>query len=1668
MKKRFLAVLLCLCMTVGVLPVEVLAAEEGATNQGTLAYQTEEDVSNELPEIASEPEDAGIAAQSSETDIAYETQGGVLYFDKVTGTITDFDYNLNEPITLEIPREIDGTPVTAIGPYALSIGYEDLVGIIIPDSVTYIGDYAFQENMSLTSVTIPDSVTSMGEWVFDGCYSLTSVTLSNNITSIEEATFQACDKLTSVNIPNGITSIADYVFNRCHSLDEVNIPSNVTSIGEHALAECGFTDITIPDSVTSIGASAFAGSNLTSIAIPSSVISIGERAFSETGLTYVTIPESVTDIGTYVFADCVSLTGAKFPSNMTAIAGGMFSGCTALTDIPNSDYITSIDNYAFSKCTGLADLTIPENITEIGSYAFSGCDLTSLTIPASVTEIGDKAFSENDKLTSAGPVGGGYDYEFGWTDTIPSRAFAACDNSLYSVVIPGSITYVGRNAFSGCKRLKSAGPIGGDYDIQFGWTTEIPDHAFEDFTILTNVDFPISITSIGSYAFKGCGLTVVSIPANVTSIGNSAFKECNLLTSVIFPSTSKLTFIGDHAFAKSGLITMHLPKSVTGIKESAFEGCTELLTANIPNGVDYIDYKLFYNCSRLISVTIPASVDGFAYDAFVGTKLSDAGPIGSGCDYQYGWSEYIPGGAFAGCGSMTSVKIPNSITAIHGEAFFDCDGLTDVYYDGTEEEWKNVTIEEKGNEALLKATVHFTIRGTLKQTDGCTVNWRCEYHLGEDGQAQEASIRVYTTSTNSTEEELYIFDGTAPWELSPYNISKSAVTELSINGKAKKQLKIPANAFNGYSNLRSVDMENVSLIDEGAFSGCTALSKVDFPQQTLKSIGAEAFKGTNLGYITLDEAVTAIGTDAFSRCEKICIYCYEDSVAYQFAQSNGIPVLLLFHDKNKITVPFEAADKDISMEIVWEPEKMFSPAATAYNNDLAIAGLVLSGAAEKGQDRVDEVLTQMGFGQGFHDKYEEDLNIGVAYSLANRKITINKQTKTLVVCVVRGTTTIGDGFIDAEACVDGFKGVALTVKRAVSEYIDNFTGPGQEVILFTTGHSLGGAVSSLVGTWMSDEMRDGTVFSYNYATPRNKIFPYGEGDKRPVAVYNIINTSDKVPYVPPHFLAHVGKDRNYSTHTDLITVSSEFNNTYYKLAGCFPDLSGLWGEHLTDRYMALLLADEEITETEEFNHRLIKVLCPVDVEVVDSNGVVVARTKDNVADDTIMPDRALVYIQDDEKYIYLFDDGDYTIRMTGTDEGILNYSVEDVAADGSVLSEKEYLNVVLTPGKKLTSEVGGATDTPDVKLLVLGETGQPEKEVLPDGNGTEVPITAPGHTHNYGIEWKSDKDNHWHECSCGDKADVATHTPGEWIVDKTATATTDGSRHRACTVCGYVIDTEVIPAKGTSGGGSGGGAVSNPYAVSTGKTSNGKVSASPATAKKGDTVILTVTPDKGYALDKLTVTDKNGDQVKLTEKNGKYTFIMPAGKVDVKASFAEIKAEPVVSFTDVPTGAYYADAVAWAVENGVTGGTSAITFSPDASCTRAQAVTFLWRSAGSPVVNYAMNFTDVPADAYYAEAVRWAVSQGITSGTTATTFSPDATCTRGQIVTFLWRSQKSPAAKSANPFGDVVADAYYANAVLWALENGITAGTTVNTFGPNATCTRAQIVTFLFRCLGGK
>ena len=310
------------------------------------------------------------------------------------------------------------------------------------------------------------------------------------------------------------------------------------------------------------------------------------------------------------------------------------------------------------------------------------------------------------------------------------------------------------------------------------------------------------------------------------------------------------------------------------------------------------------------------------------------------------------------------------------------------------------------------------------------------------------------------------------------------------------------------------------------------------------------------------------------------------------------------------------------------------------------------------------------------------------------------------------------------------------------------------------------------------------------------------------------------------------------------------------------------------------------------------------------------------------------------------------------------------------------------------------------------------------------------------LEWVDDAGN-----VLPDTTTVAANTTYKWRFTPTNTNYT--------TLTGSI---KLYHKSSSSGGGS---SHSSRYTITVDSVKHGTITVSPKSAYKDDTVTITVKPDKGYELDTLKVLDQDGDKVKITEKKGKYTFTMPASKVTIKGKFVEEAPEQI--FADVPVDAYCYEAVKWAASEGITGGIGNNLFAPGLPCTRGQIVTFLWRAAGSPAPKSMSSFADVAEDAYYAKAVAWAVENGITGGTGDGKFSPDATCTRAQAVTFLYRASGSPAVSGSAAFSDVAADAYYASAVKWAEKNGITGGIGGGLFGSGNNCTRGQIVTFLYR-----
>ncbi len=437
-----------------------------------------------------------------------------------------------------------------------------------------------------------------------------------------------------------------------------------------------------------------------------------------------------------------------------------------------------------------------------------------------------------------------------------------------------------------------------------------------------------------------------------------------------------------------------------------------------------------------------------------------------------------------------------------------------------------------------------------------------------------------------------------------------------------------------------------------------------------------------------------------------------------------------------------------------------------------------------------------------------------------------------------------------------------------------------------------------------------------------------------------------------------------------------------------------------------------------------------------------------------------------------------TVTLSGTTD--ITATVEEAP------SEEHYTIVWLRNGTPI-SNISGTTYTVGnedkgceitVKLVAISVayTG----EVL-SHNSILVPAEAPSFEHNPSASVGSGSIT----VSFGASANGAEITNYQIMVDGHVVATVDGNQTRY-TISGlengtqYTIkivainsvgstESEEITATPRAYVAVGGGVSKSSYTITVKSSQGGTLATDIKKAEEGEIVTIKVTPDEGYELSELSVADKKGNKIAVTKNEDDYTFVMPKAAVTIDAKFTKADEEKeedpdTVEFVDVNPTSYYYDAVKWALENNVTNGTSANVFSPDEVCTRAQIVTFLWRAVGSPKAQNSENpFTDIAKGEYYYDAVMWAVENGITSGVTATTFDPDGCANRAQTVTFLWRLAASPATETENPFGDVANDAYYNGAVTWAVKENITNGITATSFGPDDACTRAQIVTFIYR-----
>ena len=779
-------------------------------------------------------------------DFQYEVlDDGTIKIKKYTGSGTE----------VTIPGLVDGKSVTSIGDFAFS-GCSSLTGISIPDRVASIGDYAFRGCSSLTGISIPDRVASIGDYAFYGCSSLTGISIPDRVTSIESCVFYGCSSLTGINIPNSVTSIGGSAFYGCSSLTEISIPDRVTSIESCVFYGCSsLTGINIPNSVTSIGDSAFSGcSSLTGISIPDRVASIGDSAFSGcSSLTGINIPDGVTIIESSVFFDCSSLTGINIPNSVTSIGDLTFYGCSRLTGISIPDSVTSIGGSAFQGCSSLTGINIPDGVTSIEGFAFSVCSsLTGINIPNSVTSIELNAFYGCSKLTDV--------YYFGTEEQWKKIIIDKGNELLLNAKIHYNSTAPDDTSKDYTYKTLSNGTIEITKYTGTNTTANIP----------AQIDNK-NVTSIGDSAFIACStLTEVSIPDTVVNIGSSAFQECTSLAKINIPDN--VTNIGSYAFFKcENLTEISIPNGLKSIKNDVFGNCTGLRQVEIPNSVTSIGDAAFYGCKNLTKVMMPESLTSIGLAAFCSSGLKELNlpnsvvNIGkSAFNYCLGLTEiHIPtslttitDNAFSECMNVTQVTIPVSVKSIEESAFSECRSLTDVYYSGTEAQWNEITIVEKGNEKLILATKHFA------KVDEPASDY--EY---QELTADTVEITKYKGSDTAVN---------IPAEMDAKKVTQIASTAFQGN-KAIKEIIFPSgvtsigsNSFSDCSSLTKVTISNgVTSISDGAFNGCSSLTGITLPDG-VTNIGYLAFNGcSSLTEITLPNGVTSMGVGAFSDCSNL-------------------------------------------------------------------------------------------------------------------------------------------------------------------------------------------------------------------------------------------------------------------------------------------------------------------------------------------------------------------------------------------------------------------------------------------------------------------------------------------------------------------------------------------------------------------------------------------------------------------------------------------------------------------------------------------------------------------------------------------------------------------------------------------------------------------------------
>lgn len=1337
----------------------------------------------------------------------------------------------------------------------------------------------------------------------------------------------------------------------------------------------------------------------------------------------------------------LTISGSGSMENYSQFTGGLpwYENRAAIKNIIIETGVTSIGDWAFNGLENLSDISIADSVTTVGSYNFRDCpELTNIAIPNSVTDIKELAFFRSDisHITLSNNI-----------TRIENEVFSECRN-LESIIIPDGVTDIGMRAFEGC-------------------------------TSLNSVVIPDTVSKIGMWAFSDCGnLSNVMIPDNVSSIDRGAFRNCYKLKDVV------------------------IPNSVRSIGSDAFYSCSAISTITIPSGVTKIENTTFANCSNLESITIPTSVTEIYRYAFGGTKLTDVYYGGSKADWEkikifdddYPiWDDALGAATIHYTDPLPPLPGDGSIVSL-----FPISGAEDVGYDAS-------------NPPVFKIEFDREIASAYDQ------EFVADVDLTMDG-----AFSIYRAS-----DDKLIYK---PSEYAKFafklNMAKTVLTVTPVNNDTLLEPNTRYYITMGECFVRFADGTGSPAIEKGEWRFRTKQRPTNIitDQEGYFRFPSEIVGGDMVYSYHYDESWFL--EDSYEYQHELVAMSIRGALAAYGAEgekstSKNIKSLMDDLKFERIVTQYPSPTMNSigyaigSKTIVTEDNEEFSLIMVAvrggeYFSEWAGNFNVGTGIDHAGfRTAADTVLSGIkDYVDKYGDRFAKDKKMWIM-GYSRGAATTNLVAKELDDGAIPGFAP-DDIYAFCFECPQNTRDSNVSdIKYANIVNIVNPIDLVPKVAMSSWGYS-----------------RYGTT----YYTPYNAgiySFKYKKLERRMRDVYDhlvYLNTgSSSTKYIPTSLCQDIKMDllsvelsgafispSYYSSHyqTTVMNLAAkhlgkggdqiENNRAFWNamidnqllidgglLVGLtyivLFDLNYADGAYAHYGELCLSWLDSLKGEWEyaDSKYRMIFINCPVDVEVYDANDTLVGEI---INDKVIEIDDGVATIVDynGQKIVALPNNMKYSLKLTATDSGEVTYTATEYNMDtGNTERIVSYYQVEVEEGDTLT---GTAENLEEVLSASYPLHLNGTKELIPSvdqsGSGVTkyvVSISAIGNGKVFGNG----------KYVNGEFAKVtATADSGEtflgWYVDGTLVSTDTEYR--------FLVDKDVsIVAKFTqntstpdvpitpapdypSGGNAGGSSSSATYIITIPTPANGKITVTPTSAKGGDTVTLIATPDEGYELASLIVTDSNGHKLKLTNKgDGKYTFTMPDGNVTVDAVFQPIpiQEEPqtpwINPFNDVARDTWYYDAVEFVSVNGLMNGISSTLFTPDANLTRAQLAQILYNKEGKPAVSGSSAFVDVDPDTWYSDAVTWAAANGIVGGYGDGRFGPNDNITREQLAVMLWRYAGSSAATDRElHFTDTdQASGYALEAIRWAAENGVLNGYGDGRLGPQGHATRAQVAQML-------